>query len=59
MFWVILSGADAFEWGRDLTLNAETMTCDLMLKSKTMTCDLIFTLALLSSFLCKTYFTIH
>jgi hypothetical protein len=42
MFEVILSGADAFEWGCDLTLNAETMTCDVMLKTKTMTCDLLF-----------------
>jgi hypothetical protein len=45
MFWAILSGADVFEWGRDLTLNAETMTCDL-----------IFTLTLLSGFLCKSLF---
>jgi hypothetical protein len=32
MFWVMLSGADGFEWGCDLTLNAETMTCHLILK---------------------------
>jgi hypothetical protein len=31
MFEVILSGADAFEWGCDRTLNAETMTCDVPL----------------------------
>jgi hypothetical protein len=41
MFWVMLSGASAFEWGCDLTQTAETMTCDLILKSKTMTCDLM------------------
>jgi hypothetical protein len=36
MFWVILSGADAFKWGRDLTLDAEIMTCDLMVAAQTM-----------------------
>jgi hypothetical protein len=41
MFWVMLSSADAFEWGCDLTLTAETMTCDLILQKKTMTCDLM------------------
>jgi hypothetical protein len=41
MFWVVLSGADGFEWACDLSLNAETMTCDVMLKAKTMTCDLM------------------
>jgi hypothetical protein len=41
MLWVILSGADAFEWGYDLTLNAETMTCDVMLETKTVTCDVL------------------
>jgi hypothetical protein len=30
MFWVMLSGADAFEWGCDLTLNAEAMTWDMI-----------------------------
>jgi hypothetical protein len=37
----MLSGADAFEWGCDLTLNVETMTCDMILKFKVMTCDMI------------------
>jgi hypothetical protein len=40
MFEVILSGADAFDWGCDLTLNAETMTCGLMLAAQAMTCEL-------------------
>jgi hypothetical protein len=40
MFWVMLSGAGAFEWGCDLTVNAQTMTCDLMLAAQTMTCEL-------------------
>jgi hypothetical protein len=38
MFWVILSGADAFEWGCDLTLHAEAPTCDLMHTPQTVTC---------------------
>jgi hypothetical protein len=39
MFWVMLSDADGFEWGCDLTLKIKTMTCDMILKSKSMTCD--------------------
>jgi hypothetical protein len=41
MIWAIVSGADAFKWGRGLTLNAETMTCNLMLNPETMTPDTI------------------
>jgi hypothetical protein len=41
MFWVILSGADVFEWGYDLALNAKTITCDVTLESEIMTCDVM------------------
>jgi hypothetical protein len=40
MFWVTLSGAEAFEWGCDLNLSAETMTCDVMPTAQTMKYEL-------------------